>query len=253
MSTWLLQAQVWHRRLRPAVHEFRYPLYCLRFPLSRQRELAGPLLSLNRPNLLSLYDRDHGPRDGSPLLPWIRALLQRHGLGCADGEIWLQTMPRVLGYGFNPVSFWFCEDREGRLRAALCEVNNTFGEHHNYLVAHPEGRPISPDDWLSAEKLLHVSPFCRPQGSYRFRFDNRDGQTQTRIDYDDGTGPLLQTAIHGRAQPLTSGRLLTAFITYPWLTAGVWLRIHWQAARLWLKGTPFYGKAPTAPEIRDER
>jgi DUF1365 family protein len=114
---------------------------------------------------LMIRSRDYGPRDGSPLLPWIRQQLATAGLP-ADGEVWLQTFPRVFGYAFNPVSFWYCHDSHGQLIAVLADVNNTFGEHHAYLLANPMAAPSSTAA-LSCRKLLHVSPFCQVAGHYR--------------------------------------------------------------------------------------
>ena len=112
---------VMHRRLRPAVNAFVYPVFYVQLPL---RDLASAncgIFSVNRRNVLSFHDADHGPRDGSPLLPWIEALLTQRGLP-SDGEIVLQTFPRLFGYVFNPVSFWYCHDRGGALIAILAEV-----------------------------------------------------------------------------------------------------------------------------------
>ncbi len=81
----------------------------------------------------------------------------------------------MLGYVFNPVSFWYCHDRAGNLAAVLAEVSNTFGERHNYLVAHADGRPIRAGETLEARKVFHVSPFMAVQGHYRFRFHARPG------------------------------------------------------------------------------
>ncbi|MDX1434395.1 MAG: DUF1365 family protein, partial [Gammaproteobacteria bacterium] len=141
---------------------------------------------------------------------WIRALLAREGLAAAVGEVWLQCFPRLLGYVFTPVSFWFCEDRAGATRAILAEVNNTFGERHAYLLAHADGRPIRDGDALGARKLFHVSPFFPVAGEYRFRFRAANGRRIARIDYADAAGPLLLTSLSGRAQPLTSGALAAA-------------------------------------------
>jgi DUF1365 family protein len=206
---------------------------------------------VDRWNLFSLYRRDHGPRDGSALEPWIRGMLAREGLHRADGAIWLQTFPRMLGYVFNPVSFWFCHDRAGRLRAVLCEVSNTFGEHHNYLLAHPDQRPIAAEDLLSARKVFHVSPFCAVEGHYRFRFDPDPGGCVVRIDHDDPHGPLLATAIRGRGEALGTRRLVRAFLCYPLQTLAVTARIHWQAPRLWSKRIPLFARpVPPAQETR---
>jgi uncharacterized protein len=240
--------QIRHVRLRPAHNAFAYPGYFVRLPLralAARPEDAG-WLGLNRRGLLTVNDRDHG--DGRPLLSWVEELLRREGVRDADGEIWLHTFPRVLGYVFNPVSFWFAQRADGALRAVVCEVNNTFGERHFYLLAHHDGRPIGRGEALEARKVFHVSPFCRVEGRYRFRFmlgrsEGRAGERWVgRIDYDDGDGPLLQTSVSGELEPLTGRTALRALLFYPGFTFGVIARIHWQALRLWLKRVPFTSK-----------
>lgn len=238
-----------HRRLRPVEHRFTYRLFFLRLPLSALESTQNAFFSLNRFNLASLHFRDHGARDGTHPLAWIRALLAREGIATADGEVWLQCFPRVLGYVFNPVSFWFCHGRDGRLRAILAEVSNTFGECHAYLLAHPDGRPIGDDEALDARKVFHVSPFFQVTGAYAFRFVNSGGVRLARIDYSDDSGPLLLTAISGRPLPLSARRVLHAFASHPLMTLGVMVRIHWQALRLWAKSVPFFSKPP--PPLED--
>jgi DUF1365 family protein len=203
--------------------------------------------------LFALNDADHG--DGGNALAWIDAQLVRAGIDDAKGEIWLHAFPRVLGYVFNPVSFWLCHRPDGALRAVLCEVNNTFGERHCYLLAHADGRPLRWGEELSADKVFHVSPFCAVQGRYRFRFmlsapRGSEGVPRfvARIDHDDADGPLLQTSIEGRLEPLTDRALLRAFGGFPAFTLGVMSRIHWQALRLWLKRVPFFRK-PAPPAV----
>lgn len=246
-----------HARLRPAKHAFMHGVYFLRLPLRAMgtADFGTRMLSRNRFNLLAFHDADHG--DGQqPLLDWITGTLQREGIGDADGEIWLQCFPRVLGYVFNPVSFWFCHRADGALRAILCEVKNTFGERHCYLLDTGEPMPYGVE--LKARKIFHVSPFCRIEGSYRFRFmqaqREQDGETITRVvarvDHDDNTGPLLETSISGTAYVLTDSRAAKAFFTYPLLTFGVMARIHWHALRLWLKRVPFFRKPiPPSTEL----
>lgn len=246
MSALLFSGRVMHYRVRPTRHRFNYRVFFIRFSLDQMESLQGALFSLNGSNLFSLRVADYGPRDGSDLRPWIRALLTREGLPFADGEIWLQTFPRVLGYAFNPVSFWLCHDRTGALRAVLAEVNNTFGEYHHYLLSHRDGRPIMAGDELTARKVFHVSPFIDVRGTYRFRFRTDPTDSLFRIDYEDGTGTLLYTTISGQAEPLSSRALALAFARGPLMTLGVMARIHYQALRLWLKRVEFFAK-PTPP------
>ena len=239
---------VMHRRLRPCVHAFVYPVFFVRLPLSRLHEAGNALFSVDRFNALSVRLRDHGPRDGSAWKPWVQAILREHGLP-DDGEVVLQTFPRVFGFVFNPVSFWYCHDQAGGLRAVLCEVNNTFGEHHNYLVAHDDRRVIDADDVLRAEKVFHVSPFFAVRGEYRFSFRQRADRHTVAIDYFDQDAKQLTTRLVATPEALTAKRLLGAWLRCPLLTLGVVARINLQALRLLAKRVPFFHKpALTAEE-----
>jgi hypothetical protein len=241
-----------HRRLRPAEHAFDYRTYFLMLPMRALR--AAPCLALprNRFGLLSFHDRDHG--DGrADALAWLDELLQAEGIADAQGEVWLHTYPRVLGYCFKPVSFWHCHRDDGTLAAIVAEVNNTFGERHCYLLAGPQlgyGRE------LQARKVFHVSPFCDVQGRYRFRFmrtaASHDPRLVARVDHDDDQGPLLQTSVSGRLAPLTAATARAAFFGMPLMSFGVIARIHWQALRLWLKHVPFFSK-PAPPQALTSR
>lgn len=254
----LCRGRVFHKRFRPVEHQFSYSIFFLRVPLSRLHELGNRWLSMDRFNLLSFNRRDYGPRDGTDLAKWMRALLLREGIDSADGEIVLQTFPRVLGYVFNPISVWYCFDGRGELRAALAEVSNTFGERHNYLVAHAGQRPIAAGDWLTSRKVFHVSPFCDVKGYYRFRFEQVAGRAFAQIDYYDtieapgDADKLLVTTLHGAAEPLTSRAALLAFLSHPLMTFGVVARIHWHALKLWLKHVPFFTK-PEPPSLETTR
>lgn len=246
--------EIRHRRLRPVGHAFRYRGFFLRVPAHQLdgRAAGNPLFGVNRWALLSFQERDHGV--GGAALPWIRGLLQEAGVD-ADGEIWLHAFPRVLGYAFKPVSFWFCHDRQGACRAVLAEVNNTFGERHCYLLAHEDGARLRRGEELRAVKRFHVSPFCDVSGGYRFRFLDDGRRSISRVDHDDPQGPLLQTSISGEHRPLDARACLRALLGYPLFTFAVIARIHWHALLLWLRRVPFHRKpeAPRQPVSSDFR
>jgi uncharacterized protein len=242
--------QVRHARLRPAHNAFTYPTWFLMLPM-RTLASSAPALAHNRAGLISFWDRDHGDgRDNA--LAWLDELLTREGIHDASGEVWLHAYPRVMGYTFKPVSFWYCHRDDGSLRAIVVEVNNTFGERHVYLLDAPHYGTE-----LTSTKAFHVSPFCDVQGRYRFRFmttfaDDAGSAAQrertvVRIDYDDAQGELLQTSVSGHLVALTAHSLRRAFWRYGWLTLAVMGRIHWQALKLWFKRVPFFSK-PTPPQ-----
>ncbi len=233
-----------HLRLRPTPHRFDYPTYFLLLPLRSLRATPDPALARNRFARLAFHDRDHG--DGrADCLAWLDEQLAREGVHDADGEVWLQTYPRVLGYVFKPVSFWYCHRADGSLAAIVAEVNNTFGERHCYLLAGPTLR------WgreLRAQKVFHVSPFCRVEGEYHFRFARGDQRIVARIEHHDGTGPLLLTSVSGSLADATPARQRAAFFGQPLMTLAVIARIHWQALRLWAKRVPLVRK-PAVPDL----
>ena len=265
----ILAGEIAHRRARPVRNAFTYPGFCLRLPLSRLAELPSRGVAWNTRGVLAFHDRDHGPRDGSPLLPWIRALLAREGV-TADGEVVLHAFPRMLGYLFNPVTFWVAYDCDALPRAVLVQVRNTFGECHDYLVAPPDGRPIGPGEVLKARKVFHVSPFCEVKGHYAFRFHFGPQRWLARIDYfDDDAGsavasrtprvatgsclePLIETWFSGAAEPLDRASSRALLWRYRWFTLAVMLRIHWQAAKLAAKRVPFFAK-PAPPGASPSR
>ena len=250
--------QVRHSRLRPQRHAFAYPTYFLMLPLrSLQGQAPQPgQWRINRPGALSFFETDHGdgrsPEQGGAIA-WLDEVLQHEGIHDATGEAWLHAYPRVLGYTFKPVSFWYChraaDDQDGALRAIVVEVNNTFGERHCYVLDAPRYGVEQ-----RADKVFHVSPFNPVQGHYRFRFmrsvHGEPARTVAHVDYyDDASADaaVLQTSVSGTLQPLTPAVLRRALWRYPAMTLGVLLHIHTQALRLWLKNVPFFRK-PAPPQ-----
>lgn len=237
-----------HTRLRPVLHAFDYPTFFLLLPLRSLRRQPEAALPRNRFSLLSFHDRDHG--DGrADCLAWLDELLAAEGIRDAGGEVWLHCYPRVLGYAFKPVSFWYCHRTDESLAAIVVEVNNTFGERHCYLL---DGSRLRFGCELRARKAFHVSPFCAVEGDYRFRFMRSADRTLARIDHDDADGPVLRTSVSGRLAPLTRASLRAAFFAMPALTFGVISRIHWQALKLWAKRVPLISK-PAPPRASTTR
>ena len=238
--------QVRHKRVKPVEHTFAYATYFLMLPMRSLSKETSTSLKHNRWAALSFYDKDHG--DGREnALTWIDELLQSEDIADATGEVWLHCYPRVLGYTFKPVSFWYCHRLDGTLRAIVVEVNNTFGERHCYLLPEPQyGHTIL------ANKVFHVSPFCDVQGEYRFRFMrvSHSGieRIVARVDHADADGPLIDTSWSGELQSLNAAALRRVMWRYPLLTLGVVARIHWHALLLWLKKVPFWRK----PELPRE-
>jgi uncharacterized protein len=234
--------RIGHRRLRPAQHAFSYASHCLMLPMRSLRARPDAVLRRNRWGLLSFFDRDHG--DGrADALAWLDELLATECIHDASGEVWLHTFPRILGYVFKPVSFWYAHRADGSLAAVVAEVNNTFGERHWYVL---NGPSLQWGATVQARKVFRVSPFCAVDGFYSFSFERRDGpagtprHTRVHIDHDDAAGPLLQTHISASLEPLSAASVRRAFFGYPLMGLGVIARIHWQALRLLIKRVPLH-------------
>lgn len=252
ISNGLLIANVAHARKRPKHNSFNYGVYYLCFALDEMQQMKNAILSVNKSNLFSFHERDYGALDGKPLDGWIRGILKEWDIPQADGRIILLTLPRVLGYAFNPVSFWFCLDKEGHLRAVLSEVSNTFRDRHSYLSFHDDRRPIGQDDLIRAEKVMHVSPFVDVSGHYMFRFSYKNDKVGVWIDHYDEEGLLITTSVAGKRKPLTPANLLFCFFRYPLVTVKVIGLIHFQALILWLKGIR-YRTRPNPPSTEVSR
>jgi DUF1365 family protein len=237
----LIDTAIWHGRTGDVARQFRYRATYLALPL--QALEAGALaLRPDRRGLWSLRTRDYGWRDGWRLGDFIAAQLRP--LGLAQCAVTLVTLPRSMGYGFNPISLWLARDDQG-LRAVLAEVSNTFGESHSYLCRHEDNRPIQPSDRLTGEKLFHVSPFLPREGRYVFRFDAGPGRFGAWVDWIGGDGKLrLGTSMTGPARALTPASLRAAALRQPLQAQKVIALIHWQAAKLFSRGIRYRSKPP---------
>ncbi|MDQ2070218.1 DUF1365 domain-containing protein [Natronospira bacteriovora] len=249
--------QVMHRRQTPRFYRFRYRVFSLLLDIDELDELAGRLrlFSRNRFNLVSFHDRDFGPRDGSDLRQWAEGLLRQSGLVPDGGSMRILCFPRVLGYGFNPLSAWYCHRRDGELMAVILEVRNTFGEKHHYLIPVSDGQVNWPRAWW-ADKAFHVSPFIGPDARYCFRLREPDEQLLVRVEEFfggvppvDGGQPHMLATWSGRRRELSDRTLLRLALRLPPLGIRIITLIHWHALKLWLRGVPFHRKpAPPTKE-----
>jgi hypothetical protein len=241
MTHALYTGTVVHRRLWLVNHRLEYRVFSALFDLDQIDDLAARcrLFSRNRFNLLSFFDRDHGPRDGTPIGDWVRREVAAAGLPRPD-RIELLCFPRVLGQVFNPISVHFCW-LAGALIAILYEVRNTFGDLHGYLV------PITGDRAMQShgcDKAFYVSPFLPIAGRYQFRVSPPADDYRLTIRHElHGRGALVATQVATRGA-FTDASIASTVARHPLLAAKVLTGIHWEALKLWLKGAPFHHRPP---------
>ncbi|MEL7154495.1 MAG: DUF1365 domain-containing protein [Pseudomonadota bacterium] len=248
----LYQGHVMHMRLAPFAHKFRYRVFSMLLDVDRIAETLKPLrlMKLDGFSLLSFARKDHGFRDGSDLRPWVEQQLATKGIATPH-RIWLLSFPRILGYAFNPLSVYFCEDADGRMSGIVYQVKNTFGDQHPYVIETAQ----DPDGAFrhDQDKGFFVSPFIKMDQTYRFTLRRPDKRLAVRIRQHDADGPYLIATQSGTRRPLTDATLFCLWAGHPLMTVKVIAAIHWQALRLWLKGAkfiPYRGPYPDpdAPE-----
>jgi len=236
-----------HTRIKPFRRSFRHQIAMLEIDIDRLEEADGlsHLFSVEQGNVISFRSTDHGARSASvPLRLWAEARYAEAGVRLEGGAIRLVTFPRVLGYGFAPISLWFGYGPDGQCRGVIYEVHNTFGETHSYVSAfYPAGQRAVGD------KDFHVSPFWSVDGQYRFTLRQRGDALALIVENLEAGGPLHVASLNVRAQTLTNGAIARWVVAMPFSGIGVMIAIYWQALRLWLKGARYHAK----PEQRARR
>lgn len=242
-----------HRRLRPRSHRFRYRGFWLLFDLDEVDTLARRLFwfSHNSPNVFSLRTSDHGDGSDVPLRLQADRLLDQAGVNIDGGPIQLLCMPRTLGYCFNPLSVYFCHHKDGKLAAVIYQVHNTFGERHAYVMPTPAG---TAEIRHHCDKRFYVSPFLDMTMQYDFRIVGPDSSVTIGICGSASGTPVISAVLRGDRHELTDSNLLRLALAMPAITMKVIAAIHWQAARLWLKGLrwrqrPLKAKTGLSPTI----
>jgi DUF1365 family protein len=266
----LYECTVLHERFTPKHHRFVYSLFYFALDLDELGSLHRrlKLFSVNRANLFSFRENDflptaeplHNPvehasfdnADLKLLKSRVRAFCALHGSDIGEqGRVLLVTLPRVLGYLFNPVSFYFCFNAAGILVGAIAEVTNTFREVKPYFIPPVTGSDGSITLRLRTPKHFYVSPFSGLDLEFDFTLHAPGEKLAVRIDDHAAGSRVLHTALTGIRGPLTNLRLAWFLLKYPLITVKIITLIHWQAFRLWLKRVPFFPKADNATEQRD--
>ena len=233
-NSFIYTGNVVHKRFKPKIHFFKYKVFSLLIDLSEIHLLDKDLkiFSYNKFNIISFYDKDHGPRDGSSVKNWVIDNLKKNNIDTNDIQIKLLCYPRIFGYVFNPLSVFYVYDKNLNLISILYEVKNTFGEQHTYVFKTDDDKLIS----NNCVKKFHVSPFINMECYYYFRVLKPAEKISVIIDQKDKDGKLLYASQDGEAKELNEKNLLISFICHPLMTFKIIAAIHYEALKLWIKG-----------------
>lgn len=229
-----------HVREKPFRRAFNHRVAMIEADIDRLAEAdrLSKLFSVNRGNAISFRETDNGARSAAvPLRAWAEGRYAEAGIDLDGGAIRLITFPRVLGYGFSPISVWYGHGPGGDLRGVIYEVHNTFGEAHAYVSALGQA-----DVRDKAGKEFHVSPFFDVSGEYRFTLKPSEERMALTVENMAADGRHHVASLNLRATALTTPAVLKWLVTMPISGLGVMAAIHWQALCLWLKGARYRDK-----------
>ena len=233
ISSCIYNGNVIHKRFKPKEHFFKYKVFSLFIDLSELNELNDKLkfFSLNKFNLISFYEKDHGDRDGLSLFEWVKKNLINNEISADNIKVKLLCYPRIFGYVFNPLSIFFVYDKSSKLIAILYEVKNTFGEQHTYVFKTNDEKVIQ----NSCKKQFYVSPFIEMNCDYSFKILKPEEQLSVVINQSDEEGKLLFASQDGIAQEFNNKNLIISFLSHPLMSFKVIVAIHYEAFKLWIK------------------
>ena len=235
METCIYKGIVTHRRFKPKRHFFSYRTFSILFDLCELSDLDKkiPIFSLNKFNIFSFYNKDHGDRDGGDLRYWVKNTLKKFDIKYKISKIKLLCFPRIFGYVFNPLSIFYCYNENSELCAILYEVKNTYNEQHTYVFPVKRGSKIVTQN---CNKKLYVSPFIEMQTAYNFRLSDPKDTLSIFIKQTDSDGVLLSACQIGIRENISTKKLLLNFLKHPMMTIKIIMAIHFEALRLWRKG-----------------
>ncbi|MCV0426174.1 MAG: DUF1365 domain-containing protein [Roseibium sp.] len=248
----IYSGSVMHQRMKPREHRFHYSVFSVLLDLDRLEEAnrSSGLFSVNRFNLLSFHECDHGKRDGTNLRDHIETLLTKEGVE-RPARILLLAYPRMLGYGFNPLSVYYAFGTDTQLSAIIYEVRNTFGGLHTYTMPIRDGQLSDAGVRQDQRKEFYVSPFVSMEQHYFFRMLPPGDSVRVRILEKDAEGPLLSATFSGERKSLTNKNIFKECLRVPLLTFKVISAIHWEAFKIWRKRVPFHSRP--AKDARKQR
>ena len=240
MTSSIYNGTVIHKRFKPKVHFFKYKVFSLLIDLSELNVLEKKInfFSHNSFNLISFFDKDHGERDGSSLIDWVKKNLKENNILFEDIKIKLLCYPRILGYVFNPLSVFYVYDKKDDLISILYEVKNTFGEQHTYIFKVKNNNILQ----HSCSKKFHVSPFIEMNCNYFFKILKPGEKISVIIDQYQLNEKLLYASQDGKRADFTSRELIKSYLKHPLMTFKIISAIHFEAFKLWAKGIRFIKK-----------
>jgi DUF1365 family protein len=233
-NSYIYTGSVIHKRFKPKIHSFNYKVFSLLIDLSEIDLLNKNLkiFSYNKFNIISFFNKDHGPRDGSSLKNWVVNNLKKNNIETNDIQIKILCYPRIFGYVFNPLSVFYVYDKNSDLISILYEVKNTFGEQHTYIFKTKKENNLIQH---VCKKKFHVSPFIQMNCVYFFRLLKPGNKISVIIDVQDPEGKILYTSQDGIKSELNNNNLITSYLKHPLMTFKIIMAIHFEAFKLWIK------------------
>ena len=241
MISSIYNGKVIHKRFKPKEHFFKYSVFSLLIDLSELNQLDKEIkfFSFNKFNLISFYEKDHGSRDGSSLVAWVKKNLEANNIHFKDVKIKLLCYPRIFGYVFNPLSVFFIYNSNEKLISILYEVKNTFGEQHTYIFKVDDDLKLFQHN---CSKKFHVSPFIEMDCNYFFRILKPEDKISVIIDQYQANEKILYASQDGKRVDFNSKELLKSYLKHPLMTFKIISAIHFEAFKLWTKGIKFIKK-----------
>ena len=241
MTSSIYNGTVIHKRFKPKIHYFKYKVFSLLIDLSELEYLSEKIkfFSHNKFNLVSFYEKDHGNRDGSSLVSWVKKNLKDNNINSKDVKIKLLCYPRILGYVFNPLSVFYIYNIDEKLICILYEVKNTFGEQHTYIFKVDNDQNLYQHN---CSKKFHVSPFIEMNCKYFFRLLKPGEKISVIIDQYQTDEKILYASQDGQRVDFNTKELIKSYLKHPLMTFKIISAIHFEAFKLWIKGIKFIKK-----------